>query len=468
MPDRLSARDASFLYMDEPSTPMHVGSVAIFDRPVAGFGYQQLVTLINERLSLLPRYRQRVLGTPARLARPVWIDDVDFDVHYHVRRSALPEPGTDEQLFELVARLMSRPLVLERPLWEIYLVEGLAGDRFALVTKTHQSMIDGFGTIDLAQLILDEDPHQPVEEYIEPDWVARKQPGTMKLLCDAVGETTRRPAELVENARAVVNDLTTTANRAGGTISGAMSTARALVWSDEDGPLQARTSAARMFAVLRTALSQYRTVRHTHGGTVNDVVLAVITGGLRQWLLSRGTELAPNTTVRALVPLAVRDADTGTPSPADVAGNDVAGRLVELPVGEPNPVLRLQHISHDMAEHTRSGESVGAGTLLRISGFAPATLHALGARAAGAFSGRIFNLLVTNSPGPQQPRYVGTARMREMFPVMPLARGQTLSIGVTSYAGDICFGLNGDRKAVPDVAALAGMMEESLAELESV
>src|SRR5699024_990701 len=331
MPDRLSARDASFLYMDEPSTPMHVGSVAIFDRPVAGFGYQQLVTLINERLSLLPRYRQRVLGTPARLARPVWIDDVDFDVHYHVRRSALPEPGTDEQLFELVARLMSRPLVLERPLWEIYLVEGLAGDRFALVTKTHQSMIDGFGTIDLAQLILDEDPHQPVEEYIEPDWVARKQPGTMKLLCDAVGETTRRPAELVENARAVVNDLTTTANRAGGTISGAMSTARALVWSDEDGPLQARTSAARMFAVLRTALSQYRTVRHTHGGTVNDVVLAVITGGLRQWLLSRGTELAPNTTVRALVPLAVRDADTGTPSPADVAGNDVAGRLVELP-----------------------------------------------------------------------------------------------------------------------------------------
>src|SRR5699024_211962 len=156
----------------------------------------------------------------------------------------------------------------------------------------------------------------------------------------------------------------------------------------------------------------------------------------RQWLLSRGTELAPNTTVRALVPLAVRDADTGTPSPADVAGNDVAGRLVELPVGEPNPVLRLQHISHDMAEHTRSGESVGAGTLLRISGCAPATLHALGARAAGAFSGRIFNLLVTNSPGPQQPRYVGTARMREMFPVMPLARGQTLSIGVTSYAGD--------------------------------
>src|SRR5699024_2928302 len=146
MPDRLSALDASLLYMDEPATPMHVGSVAIFDRPQEGFGYEQLVTLINQRLPLLPRYRQRVLGVPAHLARPVWIDDVDFDVHYHVRRSALPAPGTVEQLFELVARLMARPLVIERPLWEIYLVEGLTYGRFALVTKTHQSMIDGLGT----------------------------------------------------------------------------------------------------------------------------------------------------------------------------------------------------------------------------------------------------------------------------------------------------------------------------------
>lgn len=465
MPDRLSALDASFLYMDEPATPMHVGSVAIFDRPDGGFGYEQLVTLINQRLPLLPRYRQRAVAVPAHLARPVWIDDLDFDVHYHVRRSGLPAPGTDEQLFELVARLMARPLVIERPLWEIYLVDGLADGRFALVTKTHQSMIDGLGTIDLAQLILDGEPHQPTEEHTATDWVARRTPGIMKLMFDAVGEVARRPAELAENARAAVNDFTATADRAGNALGGAWSTARAALCPSVDGPLHARTSAARMFAVLRTELSEYRAVRHAHGGTVNDVILTVIAGGLRQWLLSRGCELGPNTTVRALVPLAVRDVDAGVPSSADVVGNDVDGQLVDLPVGESDPVVRLQHIAHDMAEHTRSVGSVDAAALLRLSGFAPATLHALGARAAGAVSGRIFNVLVTNSPGPQEPRYAGTARMREMFPVMPLARGQTLSIGVTSYAGSIYFGLNGDRKAVSDVATLAGMLEESLTEL---
>src|SRR5699024_492649 len=370
-----------------------------------------------------------------------------FDVHYHVRRSALPAPGTDEQLFELVARLMARPLVIERPLWEIYLVEGLTDGRFALVTKTHQSMIDGLGTIDLAQLILDAEPHRPDGERDDANWLARKQPGVVKLLCDAIGETSRRPAELVENVRSAVNDFTASADRAGSALGGALSTARAALFPSADSPLRARTSTARMFAVARTSLADYRAVRHSYGATVNDVVLAVIAGGLRQWLLSRGVELAPNTTVRALVPLAVRDTDSGAPSPADVAGNEVDSQLVDLPVGESNPVVRLQHITHDMAEHGRSARSVGAAPLLRLSGFAPATLHALGARAAGAFSGRIFNVLVTNSPGPQESRYGGTARLREMFPVMPLARSQTLSIGVTSYAGGIYFGLNGDRKA---------------------
>ena len=391
MPDRLSALDASFLYVEDTATPMHVGGVAIFERPRSGFDYAQLLDLIGARLAYLPRYRQRVMEVPGHLARPVWVDDVDFDLNYHVRRSALPHPGTDDQLFDLVARLMSRRLAPERPLWEAYFIEGLSGDRVALVTKTHQSVVDGVGTIELGQLILDPAP---------------------------------------------------------------------------SGPLNVRVSGGRMFAVVRTRLDDYRKIRAAHGGTVNDVVLAAVTGAVREWLLSRDENLSANATVRALVPMAVRDAETAEYSTPALVGNQVAAYLVDLPVGEPNPVLRLQHIGHAMADHLDSGRSVAARGLLKVGGFAPATLHSLGARAAGSLSGRIFNLMVTNSPGPQMPMYAGEARLVEMFPVMPLMRTQALAIGVTSYHGGVYFGLNGDRKAAFDVGLMAGMIEESLEELK--
>ncbi|SDX74355.1 acyltransferase, WS/DGAT/MGAT [Amycolatopsis xylanica] len=464
MPDRLSALDASFLYVEDHATPMHVGGVAVFERPSSGFDYEQLLTLIGQRLAYLPRYRQRVLEVPGHLARPVWVDDVDFDLNYHVRRSALPEPGTDEQLFDLVARLMSRRLDPERPLWEAYFVEGLAGDKVALVTKTHQSVVDGVGTIELGQLILDATPQDP--EPLDDTWTPRRQPNRTQLVLDAISETVQRPGELVENVRSAANDAAATAEKVVEALGGVASAVRTVVRPAPAGPLNVRVSGGRMFAVVRTRLEDFRKIRAEQGGTVNDVVLACITGALREWLLSRGSALTSSTTIRALVPLAVRDAETAEYSTPGLVGNQVAAYLVDLPVGEPNPVLRLQHIGHAMADHLNSGRSVAARALLTVGGFAPATLHSLGARAAGTFSSRIFNLMITNSPGPQVPLYAGQARMVEMFPVMPLVRNQALAIGVTSYHGGVYFGLNGDRKAVSDVDILAGMIEESLEELK--
>ncbi len=464
MPDRLSALDASFLYVEDHATPMHVGGVAIFERPRAGFDYEQLLDLVGQRLAYLPRYRQRVLEVPGHLARPVWVDDVDFDLNYHVRRSALPQPGTDEQLFDLVARLMSRRLDPGRPLWEAYFVEGLAGDRVALVTKTHQSVVDGIGTIELGQLILDATPQEP--DPFEDHWHPRREPSRTQLILDAIAETVQRPGELVENIRSVVNDATAMAGKVTETVGGVASALRTMVHPAPSGPLNVRTSGGRMFAVVRTRLEDFRKIRAAHGGTVNDVVLAAISGALREWLLSRGSSLTATTTLRALVPMAVRDAETAEYSTPALVGNQVDAYLIDLPVGEPNAVLRLQHIGHAMADHLDSGRSVAARGLLTVGGFAPATLHSLGARATGSMSGRIFNVMITNSPGPQVPLYAGQARMVEMYPVMPLVRNQALAIGVTSYHGGVYFGLNGDRKAVSDVDVLAGMIEESLEELK--
>lgn len=462
MPNRLSALDASLLYLEDATTPMHIGGVAVFRRPRTGFDYDLLLRLIERRLALVPRYRQRVLHVPGHLARPVWTDDVDFDISHHVRLSALPKPGTSEQLAHLVARLMSRPLDHNRPLWEVYLVEGLARNRFALVTKTHHAMIDGIGAIEIGQVILDVSPNQPPEA--DPLWMPRPQPGGVRLVADAVSEAVRQPREIVENVRAAAGDVAATMQKVLGAASGVASALRTAARPAPSGPLNVPITAERRFAVARTSLADLKKVRAAHGGTVNNVVLAVVAGALRSWLMSRGEVVTSGTTVRAMAPLSVRD-DATTNTTAGLVGSKVSAYLVDLPVGEPSPVVRLQHVAHAMREHAQSGQPVAADALVRLGGFAPPTLHALGARAASAFSQRIFNILVTNVPGPQVSLYVSGAKMVEIFPVVPLARNQAVSIGVTSYDGGVYFGLNADRSAMPDVDILARMVEESVEEL---
>jgi diacylglycerol O-acyltransferase / wax synthase len=467
MPHRLSALDASLLYLEDATTPMHIGGVAVFRRPRSGFDYERLVGLIEQRLSLVPRYRQKVSYVPGHLARPVWTDDTAFDLTHHVRLSALPRPGTDEQLAELVARLMSRPLDHARPLWELYLVEGLSRNRFALITKTHHAMIDGIGAIEIGQVILDTSPDFEPPEDDRP-WLPRPEPSPVRLVADAVSEVVRQPGELVENVRSAVGDLASTTRKTLGALS-AFASVLTDVLTDaarpkRENPLNVPIGHLRRFALARAKLADLKKVRSAHGGTVNDVVLAVVTGALRSWLMSRGEMVTSASSIRAMAPLSVRD-DATTNTTAGLVGSKVSAYLVDLPIGEPSPVVRLQHISHAVRANALSGRPVAAEALVALGGFAPPTLHALGARAASSFSQRIFNILVTNVPGPQVPLYVAGAKMIEMFPVVPLAQNQAVAIGVTSYDGGVYFGLNADRDAMPDVGTLARMVEESLEEL---
>jgi WS/DGAT/MGAT family acyltransferase len=464
MPARLSALDASFLYLEQPTTPMHVGAVSVFRRPRSGFDYDGLVSLIEQRIALVPRYRQKVRYVPGNLARPVWVDDPDFDVAYHVRRSALPKPGSDAQLTELVGRLMSRPLDHGRPLWEMYLVEGLAKGRTAVLAKTHQAMVDGISAFDIGQVMLDvsAQPRQVADQL----WMPRPEPGDLQLVLDAVGEAVARPGTVLEMAREAAGDAVATAGKVVGATAGLLSMARTASRRAPGTPLNVPITAARRFAIARTELADYRRVRAAHGCTVNDVVLSVVSGALRNWLLSRGEPVTGSSTLRALVPLSVRgEADVPSSATDGSVGNRVSSFIVDLPVGESSPIVRLHHVTHAMREHAASERSVGADTLVRFGGFAPPTLHALGARAASGISKRIFNLVVTNVPGPQFPLYAAGARMLEMFPVVPLAKGQALAIGLTSYDGGVFYGFNGDRDALSDVDALAGLVTEALDEL---
>ncbi|HWE91617.1 MAG TPA: wax ester/triacylglycerol synthase family O-acyltransferase [Pseudonocardiaceae bacterium] len=462
MSDRLSALDASLLYVEETATPMHIGWVAIFRRPRSGFDYDQLVDLIEQRIALVPRYRQKVRSVPGHLARPVWTDDQDFDITHHVRLSALPKPGTEDQLATLVGRLMARPLDPNRPRWELYLVEGLQRNRFALITKTHHAMVDGVGAMEIGQVILDDTPNPPPTE---PGlWMPMPEPGGFQLLTDAVAETIRRPGELVDNLRAAVDDLAATGRKIVNTVTGVASVVSSAAVPAPSSPLNVRTRGERRFAMARAKLIDLKKVRMAYGSSVNDVVLAVVAGALRSWLMSRGEAVSSRTTIRAMAPVSVRDAAT-TNGVGSGVGSDVTAYLLELPVGESNPVVRLHQVSHAMRGHAESGRTVAAETLVRLGGFAPPTLHALGARAASAFSQRFFNIVVQNVPGPQVPLYASGAKMVEMFPVVPLARNQAVSIGVTSYHGGVYFGLNADRDAMPDVDILARMVEESVEEL---
>ncbi|HEV7471443.1 MAG TPA: wax ester/triacylglycerol synthase family O-acyltransferase [Pseudonocardia sp.] len=464
MPPRLSALDASFLYLEQATTPMHVGGVAIFRRPKNGLDYDRLVELVEQRISLVPRYRQKVRHVPGNLARPVWIDDTEFDVAYHVRRSALPRPGSDAQLTELVARLMSRPLDHTRPLWEMYLVEGLVKGRIAVVTKTHQAMVDGISAIDISQVILDVSPDpRPATEEV---WMPRPEPSDGQLIAEAIGDAVARPSEIADNVRAATGDALATVDKVVGMAGKFLTMARTATRPTPRSPLNVDISTQRRFAMARTELESYRRIRAAHGCSVNDVVLSVVAGALRNWLLSRGEPVTSSASVRAMVPLSVRgEADVPSSAASGSLGNRVSSYLVDLPVGEPSPVVRLHHVTHAMREHTSNGRNVGADTLVRIGGFAPPTLHALGARAASGISKRFFNLVVTNVPGPQFPLYAAGARMLEMFPVVPLAKGQALAIGLTSYDGGVYYGFNGDRDAMPDVDVLAGLVDESLDEL---
>lgn len=454
MGERLTTLDASFLYLDAPDAPMHVAGVLVLEAPEGGL--EALARLVAARLPLVPRYRQRVVEVPGQLANPVWVDDPDFDVDYHVRRSGLPRPGTEQQLCALVSRVTSQPLDRERPLWELYLVDGLAGGRVAVVTKTHPALVDGLSAIDIGQVLLDPEPDPVVPEF--DDWSPGPVPGGLELLRQAVEQYARRPSSVLDTARDALSDVRTTTARASAMSRGLLRTARSAVLAAPPSSLNVPAGRQRRVAMARLDLDELKRVRKDFGGTVNDVLLAVVTGALREFLLSRGQPVVSSTSVRALVPVSVQGDDLEP-------GPKVSSFLVDLPVGEPNPRVRLTRLSYAMRGVAAHGQAIGADSLIALTGFAPPTLHALGARAARGLSRRLFNLVVTNVPGPQVPLYAAGSRLLEVFPVVPLARGQGLSIGMTSYAGQVFVGLNADQDGVGDVDVLADLIEQEIADL---
>jgi diacylglycerol O-acyltransferase len=455
VPDRLSPLDASFLFAEDRTRAMHVGGVMTFAPPEgAAFDMDTFAALIGRRLALVPRYRQKVREVPGHLGLPVWVDDPGFDLDYHVRRSALPRPGSDEQLRALVGRLIARRLDRSRPLWEIYLVEGLSEGRFAVVTKTHHAMVDGLASMDVGALLLDTTPEP--RETAADEWRPAPEPSAVALATDAVLEAWRRPQTVLDVAARAGSDV----REVLGQVERAMATLVSAAGARPVQPLNAVTGEQRRFATARTTLADHRTVR-TGGGTVNDVVLAVVSGALRRWMMTRGEPLQDGASVRALVPVSVRARRGAAPA----VGNSISAYFVDLPVGEDDPLRRLSLVSAAMAAHKASGQAVGATTLIRLAGLAPPTLHSLGVRLASQFSSQVYNVLVTNVPGPPRPLYAMGARMLDMYPVVPLAGGQAVSIGITSYDGGMHYGLNADRDAMPDVDVLACALTDALAEL---
>jgi diacylglycerol O-acyltransferase len=456
MSDRLSPLDVSFLYMEEPTTPMHVGGVAIFEVPEGGFDYERLVRLIRDRIALVPRYRQRVRWVPGHLANPVWVDDENFDVTYHVRRSALPRPGTDDQLNDLVARIMSRPLDRARPLWEMYLVEGLEDDRFAILTKTHHAMVDGIAAVDIGQVILDMSPEP--REVPEDTWRPLREPSSVELVAGAVNEIARSPKAVVDTVRTGLIDVQETVGQIGRSVVGLAAAARTMARPASPSPLNVSIGGARRYATTETDLEKLKRIKRAHGGTINDIVLTVLAGALRSWMLTRAEPVTTSSSIRAMVPVSVR-------TPGDSSGNQIAAFLCDLPIGEPDPVIRLQRIRFEMDMLKETGQMLGATALVSVASFTPPTVHSLGARAASGLSRRVYNVIITNVPGPQFPLYAGGALMLAAYPVVPLARGQAVSIGLTSYDGGVFFGLNADREAMPDVEVLAQCIDDAIEEM---
>ncbi|OFB38159.1 diacylglycerol O-acyltransferase [Mycolicibacterium sp. (ex Dasyatis americana)] len=464
MVSRLSASDAAFYHLENTATPMYVGSLSILRKPRAGLSYESLLETVERRLPQIPRYRQKVREVTLGLARPVWVDDRDFDITYHIRRSALPSPGSDAQLHDLIARLGSRPLDRTRPLWEMYLVEGLAKNRIAIYTKTHQALVNGMTALEIGHVIADRTQKPP--EFGEDIWIPAREPSDRQLVLGAIGEWIARPTSQLAALRDTVTEVATNASELAAVGRRVADVARTVArGTAPSSPLNTRVSRNRRFSVDQHRLEDYRLVRARYNCDINDVVLAVVAGALRNWLLSRGEPVTPTTTVRAMAPMSVYpDAELDSSGPGQ-AISEVSPFLVDLPVGEGNPVVRLSQIAHATESHSAAASLVDARTIVTLSGFAPPTLHAMGIRVATGFSARLFNLLITNVPGAQKQMYIAGTKLLETYAVPPLLQNQVLAIGVTSYDGQLYFGINADRDAMSDVDVLPSLLRESLEEL---
>ena len=456
-PDRLTALDTTFLHLEDHSAAhMHVASVMIFEGTAPT--PQELVDHVVSRLHLVPRYRQRLAYVPYDQGRPVWADDPHFNPRYHIRHTALPKPADEKALKQLAGRLFSQRLDRSKPLWEMWLVDRMAGERFALIAKTHHALVDGISGVDITTVLFDTAP-DPVPTSRPPvPWTAKPLPGRAKLLGEAMRERTTVPAEMTRGARALLR----APRKALSQVVDGLASVGATTWAGinapaPDSPFNVDIGPHRRYTFVDADLEQFKAIKDSLGGTLNDVVLASVSLALGRYLRRHDID-TDGLELKAMVPVSVRaDSDRGA------LGNQVAAMWAPLPVGVQNPAESLQQISRAMQDLKKSGQAVGAQVLTNLAGFAPPTILSQAARLQARQ--RFFNLVVTNVPGPQFPLYVLGRRLRVLYPVVPLARRQALGIAVMSYDGHLGFGLLADFDALPELESIASDLKWAIGSL---
>jgi len=448
--DRLTGLDSSFLHLERAGAHMHVASTSIFEGPPPT--HEEFRDHIASRLHLVPRFRQKLRFVPFSQGRPVWVDDPHLNLNYHVRITALPAPGSEEQLRNLAARIFSQQLDRSKPLWELWLVQGLEGDRFAIVGKSHHALVDGISGVDITTVLFDTEPEPANPPALPPKWAPRPEPTDLKLLGDALRERATSPREFARGVRAALRGPRQVLRGMGDTskMIGAGMSAPSTPFNVEIGP-------HRRVDFVRADLSALKAVKNEHGGTVNDVVLSVVTGAIGNYLRARGHD-TEGLELRAMVPVSVRAEEE-----RGALGNRISAMMAPLPVWCEEPVRRLHLVTEIMGDLKGSGQAVGAEILTRIVDFAPTTIASQAARLQPAQ--RFFNLVVTNVPGPQFPLYVLGRQMEAIFPMVPLARRQALCVGIMSYNGQVNFGLIGDYDAMADLESFSRDLEAAVAEL---
>jgi diacylglycerol O-acyltransferase / wax synthase len=453
--DRLSGLDASFLHLEDDSAHMHVASVIVFEGDAPQ--YVELLDHLERRLHLVPRYRQRLAFVPLSQGRPRWVDDPHLNVRYHLRHAGLPAPGDEEQLRDLAGRVFAQPLDRDKPLWELWLVDGLEGDRWALLAKTHHALVDGISGVDIVTVLFDTSPEPAVPADPGGHWLPRPLPTQAQLLGEALVERATVPAEAARSVRALFRAPRRIAREAVNTAAGLGAMAWAGLNPAPSSPYNKPIGPHRRFTWVRANLVDVKAIKDELGGTVNDVVLTAVAGALGRHLRRRGVS-TESLELKAMVPVSVRSSED-----ASDLGNQVAAMMAPLPVWCQDPVARQQIVRQSMEHVKQSGQAVGAQALTELSGFAPPTIMGQAARLMSRQ--RFFNLVITNVPGPQIPLYLLGRRALDPFPLVPLAKNQGLGIAIMSYDGRMDFGLVGDYDVMHDLDDLALDLHESLAEL---
>jgi WS/DGAT/MGAT family acyltransferase len=455
--ERFTALDASFLYLERPTMHMHVAGLSVLDpstRPDGRLRFEDVRAMLASRLHVAPRLRQKVKTVPFGLALPVWVDDRGFDLEFHLRRAGLPSPGGRLELAEFVQRVISRPLDRSRPLWELYVIEGLEDGHVATLMKAHHAMIDGLSGMHLTAALFDLSP-EVSEEPTPPAWRLEPEPSSQELLREATRTVLSHPLQAVMTAIDTARRQPAIAALQAGSILGGV---RSIfdMGARPASPFDVQIGPNRRFAFTEAPLQRFKEIKDALGGTVNDVVLTVVGGGLHRLLRER-REPTRGRTLRVMVPVSVR-------SNADIPhGNRVAPAFVDLPVGAMGPKRRLSLVREGTRHLKGSMMAMGADAIIGLGAYAPGGLLAAAARLASR--GAWFNLVVSNIPGPPQPMYLAGARLVAQYPSLPLGENSALSIACTSIGGTMAFGLTGDWDGMADIQRLALALDESLAEL---